>query len=204
MIIAATKTSEQHWLGELLGWAPETTEEYALNAFTKDITKRPDSEEYQLKDDQGSWELVKCQQVAVTTDLEVPEEYERFQNLFNQPEQPEVPEHSMHDHVIPLEEGKELTCKRIYPMSEKESQVLCDYITDQLQKGNIQLSKSLAGHRVLFIPKKDGGLQLCVDYRPLNNMTIKDRHPLPQIDKMQDCIRGVKYFTKLDITDTYY
>ena len=43
-------------------------------------------------------------------------------------------------------------------MSEKELQALCDYVTDQLQKGNIQPSKSPAGHRVLFIPKKDGGL----------------------------------------------
>ena len=86
MIIAATKTSEQHWLRELLGWALKTTEEYTTDTFTEDITKRPDGEEYQLKDDQGSWELVDWQQFAATTDLEVPEEYERFQNLFNQPE----------------------------------------------------------------------------------------------------------------------
>ena len=58
MIIAATKTSEQHWLRELLEWAPETTEEYASDTFTKDMTKRPQDEVYQLKDDQGSWELV--------------------------------------------------------------------------------------------------------------------------------------------------
>ena len=43
-----------------------------------------------------------------------------------------------------------------------------------------------------------------MDYRPLNAITIKDRHPLPQIDEMQDCIRGAKWFTKLDITDAYY
>ena len=115
---------------ELLGWALETTEEYALNIFTKDMTKRPQDEEYQLKGDQGSWELVKWQQFAVTSDLEVLEEYEKFQNLFNQPEQPEVPEHSAHNHMIPLEEGKEPTCKRIYLMSEKELQALCDYVTD--------------------------------------------------------------------------
>ena len=54
MIIAATKTSEQHWLREILGWALEMTEEYAANAITKDMTKRPNGEEYQLKDDQGS------------------------------------------------------------------------------------------------------------------------------------------------------
>ena len=58
MIIAAMKTSEQHWLSKLPGWALEMTEEYAANAFTEDMTKRPCGEEYQLKDDLGSWELV--------------------------------------------------------------------------------------------------------------------------------------------------
>ena len=132
IIIAAMKTSEQHWLRELPEWAPETTEEYTANAFTEDMTKRPDGEEYQLEDDQGSWELVDWQQFAATSDLEIPREYQEFWNLFNQPEQPEIPEHGAHDHMIPLKEGKELTCKRIYPMSEKELQALCNYVTDQL------------------------------------------------------------------------
>ena len=75
-IIAAMKTSEQHWLSELLGWAPEMTEEYAANAFSKDISKRTDIEDYQLKDDLESWELVNWKVIAATTDLEVPKEYE--------------------------------------------------------------------------------------------------------------------------------
>ena len=86
MTIAAIKTSEQYQLRELPEQAPETTEEYTANTFTEDMTKRPQDEEYQLEDDQGSWELVNWQQFAVTTDLEILEEYERFQNLFNQPE----------------------------------------------------------------------------------------------------------------------
>ena len=51
MIITATKTSEQHWLRELLGWAPEMTEEYIINIIAKDMIKRPQDEIYQLKDD---------------------------------------------------------------------------------------------------------------------------------------------------------
>ena len=69
---------------------------------------------------------------ATMPELEIPKQYEKYQHLFNQPEQPELPEHGMHDHHIPLEEGKEPACRKIYPMSEKESQALCDYITDQL------------------------------------------------------------------------
>ena len=77
-ILAAMKTSERHWLSELLGWAPEMTEEYAANAFTEDMTKKSDDEVYQLKDDLGSWELVDWKVIAVTTDEEVPKEYEWY------------------------------------------------------------------------------------------------------------------------------
>ncbi|KAF4228200.1 hypothetical protein CNMCM8980_006938 [Aspergillus fumigatiaffinis] len=88
-------------------------------------------------------------------------------------------------------------------MSEKELQVLKEYIDEQLRLGKIRPSKSPAGHGVLFAPKKDGSLRLCVDYRPLNAITIKDRYPLPLIHEIQDQIRGTKWFTKLDITDAY-
>ena len=63
-----------------------------------------------------------------------------------------------HNHRIPLEEGKDPTCKKIYTISKKESQALRQYINEELDKGNIQPSKSLAGHGVLFVPKKDGSL----------------------------------------------
>ena len=84
--------------------------------------------------------------------------------MFKQPEQIKLPEYGPHDHKIPLIEGKEPVCKKIYAMSEKESKALKEYINKQLQKGTIRPSKSPAGHGVLFVPKKDSGLQLCVDY----------------------------------------
>ena len=54
------------------------TKEYAVNTFTKDMTKRPYGEEYQLKDDLGSWELVGWKAIAATTDLKVPKKYEWY------------------------------------------------------------------------------------------------------------------------------
>ena len=78
MIIAATKTSEPHWLSKLPGWAPETTEEYTVNAFIEDMTKEPGNEVYQLKNDLGPWELVDWKAIAVMTDLEIPKEYEWY------------------------------------------------------------------------------------------------------------------------------
>jgi hypothetical protein len=123
--------------------------------------------------------------------------------LFEQPKQYVLPEHGKHDHQIPLQEGKLPTCKKTYQMSEKELQVLKEYIDEQLRLGKIRPSKSPAGHGVLFALKKDGSLQLYVDYRPLNAITIKDHYPLPLIHEIQDQIRGTKWFTKLDITDAY-
>ena len=112
-----------------------------------------------------SWIWIDSKELAATAAQDtIPLKYEEFQHLFNQPEQPELPTHRPHDHMIPLEEGKNPACKKIYSMSEKESHALQEYINKQLKKGTIRASKSPAGHRVLFVPKKDGSLQLCVDY----------------------------------------
>ena len=78
--------------------------------------------------------------------------------MFKQPEQIELLEYGPHNHKIPLVEGKEPACKKIYAMLEKELKVLKEYIDEQLQKETIRPSKSPAGHGVLFIPKKDSGL----------------------------------------------
>ena len=56
----------------------------------------------------------------------------------------------------------------------------------------------------MFVPKKDRGLRLCVDYRGLNKVTIKNRTPLPLISETLDRLRRYKRFTKLDLKDTYY
>ena len=76
--------------------------------------------------------------------------------------------------MIPIEEGKSPPFGPIYQLLEKELKVLKEYIDDNLAKGFIRPSTSSAGSPVLFVPKKDGSLRLCVDYRALNNITIKD------------------------------
>ena len=62
----------------------------------------------------------------------------------------------------------------IYQLSEKKLQVLCEYLEENLKKSFIQESQSPAGYPILFTLKKDRSLQLCVDYRKLNNITIKN------------------------------
>lgn len=79
-----------------------------------------------------------------------------------------------------------------------------EYLDLLLKKGYIRPSQSLAGSPVLFVPKPGGKLRLCVDYRSLNDITIKDRYPLPRIDELRDRLSGARFFTKLDLRDGYH
>ena len=77
-------------------------------------------------------------------------------------------------------------------------------MNSSLKKGWIRHSISPAGAPILFVPKKDGGLRLCVDYRGLNKITVKNRHPFPLIGEMLDRLQGAKLFTKLDLRNAYH
>jgi len=88
-------------------------------------------------------------------------------------------------------------------MSELELKVLHDYIDDMLQKGFIRPSESPAGAPVMFAKKKDGSLRLCVDYRGLNRVTIKNRYPIPLINNMLDCLQGAWIYSKIDLHAGY-
>ena len=85
-----------------------------------------------------------------------------------------LPKHQPWDHEIKLQPGMEPEFGLIYQLSEKKLQVLREYLEENLKKSFIQESQSPAGYPILFALKKDGSLRLCVDYRKLNNITIKN------------------------------
>jgi hypothetical protein len=103
-----------------------------------------------------------------------------------------------------LQPGKEPPYGPIYPLSPRELAALKEFLEENLEKGFIQESKSPAGAPILFAPKKDGSLQLCVDYRGLNAITIKNRYPLPLITEIMDQVTRANYFSKIDLKDAYY
>jgi hypothetical protein len=72
------------------------------------------------------------------------------------------------------------------------------------QKGYVKPSSSPWGAPVLFVKKKDGSMRLCVDYRALNEVTIKNKYPLPRIDDLFDQLKGAKYCSKIDLRSGYY
>ena len=108
------------------------------------------------------------------------------------------------DHEIPLEPGTQPIYQRTYKMGELELRELRAQLEMYLKKGWIKPSTSPYGAPILFVKKKDGGLRMCVDYRGLNAVTIKNRYPLPHIEELLDRLHGAKWFTKIDLQSGYY
>ena len=135
----------------------------------------------------------------------IPEPYHEYLDMFEEEERKDLPPHrDGADHEIILQEGKTAPTNIIYKLSPREDQEAKSYIDKNLARGWIRKSKSPASSPILFIAKKDGGLRLCVDYRGLNDVSIKDQYPLPLMSSIMDQLGGAKYYTKLDIKDAYH
>ena len=93
---------------------------------------------------------------------------------------------------------KELNAKA-YAMTIKEDEALNQWLDEQLKTGLNKESKSRYATSCFYIPKKDGSLQLVQDFRKLNQVTIKDKTPLPLIGEVIDKLKEAKYFNKLDL-----
>jgi hypothetical protein len=106
--------------------------------------------------------------------------------------------------VIELQPGTAPISKRPYRMPPNELAELKIQLQDLLDKGFIRPSASPWGCPALFIKKKDNSLRLCVDYRPLNAVTIKNKYPLPCIDILFDQLAGAKVFSKIDLRSGYH
>jgi hypothetical protein len=133
----------------------------------------------------------------------VPAQYRAYEKLFAEELETGLPEHSQWDHEIWLKDGTSTTFHPIYNLNEAQLHELKSYLEEMLRKGYIRISKSEAGYPVMFVPKKNGKLRLVVDYRRLNDITVKDRTPLPLINELKDRLHGMKYFTALDLKGAY-
>src|SRR3989337_1123076 len=83
-------------------------------------------------------------------------------------------------------------------------QELSSQLHELLDKGFIRPSYSPWGAPVLFVKKKDGTLRMCIDYRELNKLTIKNKYPLPRIDDLFDQLKGAANFSKIDLCSGYH
>ena len=133
-------------------------------------------------------------------DLEgVPKEYHMYP-VFRKKIIDKLPDRTSFDHAIELKPGTELKHHKAYHLGPRQDEALKEYIAENEPKGFIRKSQSPAAFPILFVPKKGTTkLRLVVDYRRLNDDTIKNRYPLPLIKEMKDRLAGAKWFTRLDL-----
>jgi hypothetical protein len=127
---------------------------------------------------------------------------EEFQDIFSEPTQ--LPPHRSADHNIPLIPGAKPPNIRPYRMSHSQKNTIETIIKQLLQKGEIQHSSSPFSSPVILVKKKDKSWRLCVDYRSLNDITIKNKFPIHVIEDLLDELHGVVIFTKLDLRSGYH
>ena len=111
---------------------------------------------------------------------------------------PRLPPDREVEFSIELEPGTAPFSRRLYRMAPKELAKMKKQLEELLEKGFIHPSSSPWGCPAIFV-KKDGTLRICVDYRPLNAVTIKNKYLLPRIDTLFDQLAGAKVFSKIDL-----
>jgi hypothetical protein len=119
-------------------------------------------------------------------------------------ELPGMPPDREVEFVIVLLPGTAPISKRPYRMSSDQLLELRKQIKELFEKGFIRPSSSPWGAPFIFVEKKDGTQRMCVDYRSLNDVTIKNKYPLPRIDDLFDQMRGAKVFSKIDLRFGYH
>ena len=126
-----------------------------------------------------------------------------FQDVFQSPPDGLPPDRGT-GHLIPLLPDQKAPYRSPYRLSLLEIAEVKKQIAELLRKGWIEESQSPYGASILFVGKKDGTLRMCVDYRALNQITIKDRSPLPRIDDLLSQMHGATVFSSLDLAQGYH
>ncbi|KAK3530862.1 hypothetical protein QTP70_003635 [Hemibagrus guttatus] len=139
----------------------------------------------------------------VNQPLRIPTCYAPFSDVFCPKRASKLPPHRPWDCAIDLLPGESVPRGRIYPLSVPEEKAMEEYIQEALAQGYIRPSTSPAASSFFFVAKKDGGLRPCIDYRALNQITVKFRYPLPLIPAALEHLRGATIFTKLDLRSAY-
>ena len=126
-----------------------------------------------------------------------------FPDVFPE-ELPGVPPEREVDLSIEVVQGMTPISRAPYRMAPTELKELKTQLQELLDKGFIRPSVSPWGAPILFVKKKDGTLRMCIDYRQINKVTVKNKYPLPRIEDLFDQLKGVSVFSKIDLRSGYY
>ena len=132
--------------------------------------------------------------------------FKEYSDVFEEASYQALPPHRKWDHKIDLVDDWESKVwkQHTYPLSYSEQQELDAFLKENLANGRIRRSESPLASPVFFINKKDGTKRMVIDYRKLNDITIKNSYPLPRIDELIQKWKGCLFFSALDIRAGYY
>jgi hypothetical protein len=148
-----------------------------------------------------------CHQMAIDSkeldSLEIIKVVSEFPDMFLE-DLPGMPPERKVEFAIELLPGTAPISKRAYRVSGLELVELKKQIDELSEKGYIRPSTSPWAAPVLFVEKKDGTRRMCINYRALNEVTIKNKYPLPRIEDLFDQLRGASMFSKIDLRSGYH
>lgn len=180
-------------------WDPDTTKV----AFTSDYC-RQNCTSFAVLGKKSSIASVMASYIS-----KIPERFRMFAPLASPEMAQRLPDHQPWDHVIDIIGDEKLPWGPIYPMSPLEKKILRKWLDQMLQEGKIRESKSSCSSPIFFVDKDASmekaatrdpeNLRPVVDYRKINERTVKNRHPLPLITELQDALFGSIIFTKIDL-----
>ncbi|XP_026398913.1 uncharacterized protein LOC113294751 [Papaver somniferum] len=145
--------------------------------------------------------ITACEEQTVTPTPILPL-LQKYETVFQEPNT--LPPSSAHDHHIPLKPLTTPPNQRPYRIPYIQKEVVEQLVQEMLKTGVIQPSIIPFSSPILLVKKKDGSWRFCVDYKKLNEATIKDKYPIPIIEELLDELRGAKVFSKIDLRVGYH
>ena len=143
--------------------------------------------------------LTQIAQEAKPVEAILPEWCKDFEDVFSEKTHEKLPPHRPYDHVIDLKPNFIPKIVKVYPLNPLKMETCKAFVKEHLKTGHIVPSKSPQASPFFFIPKKDGTLRPCQNYRYLNPFTIRNAYPLPLILELIDNMKDSTLFTKFDI-----
>ncbi|MCO5552828.1 hypothetical protein L7F22_006345 [Adiantum nelumboides] len=153
----------------------------------------------------GNVNETKIDKSGMHEDIELSKFLNRFQDVFIDDIPQELPpKRGSDDHSIELISGSSPPNKPPYRVSQAQQEEIMRQVNELVEKGMVRPSSSPFCSLVLLVQKKDGTYRMCVNYRVLNKITIKNRFPVPRIEDLFDKLRGSTYFSRIDLKSGYH
>jgi hypothetical protein len=134
---------------------------------------------------------------------ETPSQYKDYNDVFEKKNVETLPKHQPYDCIIDLKKGAQPHLDPSTICHKTNLQLFVNTSTRILRKGSFDIPKSLTSAPMLFVKKKDGTLQMRVDYHGLNGLTIKNQYPLPLISRLLDQFIHAKVYTMINLHGAY-